>query len=149
MSEQDQQDTTAVEEIAEKALAPGQTRLATFADLRRKPRRKHSFTLTTADENGDSTEVRLVFQALNSVEYDKLIAAHPPKKGKEGNEIYNADTFGPALISAVSYDPKLTYEEAHEIYHSEEWAAGEVMTLFINAQNVCGAGLDIPFTGRG
>jgi hypothetical protein len=145
MPEHDEQ---TAETIAEKAVA-GQPRTATFADLRRKPRRKLSFSLTTADEAGEPLEIRMTFQALNSKEYDDLIAAHPPKKGKENTQVYNAETFFPALLAAVSYEPKLTLEEATEIYRSDEWSAGEMMTLQLNAQNVCGAGLDVPFTERG
>lgn len=135
-------------EVAAKAIPDDKARTATFSDLRRKPVRALGFAITTADEDGEPVEVRMVFHAISSPQYDDLIAAHPPKKGKEKEQVYNVDTFAPALISAVSFEPRLSYEQAYELYHSEQWASGEIMTLFINAQSVCGAGLDIPFRER-
>jgi hypothetical protein len=141
-------ETDILHEVAAKAIPDDKARQATFADLRRKPRRELAFTITTVDDDGEELEVRMVFRAINSPAYDALVAEHPPKRGKEKEQVYNVDTFAPALIAAVSHDPKLSYEQAYEIYHSDDWASGEIMSLFLNAQSVCGAGLDIPFRER-
>jgi hypothetical protein len=142
--------TDTLEKIAAKATQNGKPRKATFADLTRKPRRKIEFTITTADENGGTIEVGMRFKALNPDEYDEVVAAHPPKPAdKQKGAVFNIDTFAPALISAVSDDPPLSYEEAAEIYKSKEWSSGEITSLFLYAQRVCNSGLDIPFNDRG
>jgi len=136
-------DTTKVEEVAAKAAT------ATFAQLRAKPRRTLSFTVTTTDEDGDELALRIKYRAISSKEYDDLIAEHPPtQKEKQAGAVYNVDSFAPALIAAVSAEPKLSIEQATELYKSPDWAGGEIATLFFNAQRVCNSGLDVPFNAR-
>lgn len=145
--QQDQQDTQVVAEVA--AKAPKST-AATFAALQRKPRRTVTFPVSTVDEDGEETQLMVKFQALSAKDYDKLVAAHPPTpKEKSLGAVYNVDTFAPALISAVSLEPRLTVEEATELYTSPDWSGGEMASLFIQAQRVCNSGIDIPFNERG
>lgn len=139
--------TAEVEKVAAKALKG--PRKATFSDLTKKPRRTLTFAITTQDEDGDLS-LELKFQAVSAKEYDDLVSAHPPKpKDKANGAAFNLDTFAPALISAVAVEPRLSVEEAAEIYNSPEWSGGEISTLFYNAQRVCNAGLDVPFNDRG
>lgn len=140
-------DDATVAEVAEKAVKDGG--VATFARLMKKPRRTLTFTVYSADEDGAELALQVKYQALNSKEYDELQAAHPPtpKERREG-AIYNVDTFAPALMAAVSLEPKLTVEEATELYRSPDWSSGEIQTMFINALRVCNAGLDVPFSAR-
>src|SRR5690348_16554108 len=140
-------DTAGVEKVAAKALAG--PRKATFSDLTKKPRRTLTFTVLTQDEDGD-VQLEMKYKAISAKEYDDLVAAHPPKpKDKQSGASFDLDTFAPALIAAMSVDPKLTEDEAKEIWDSPEWSGGEVSTLFFNAQRVCNAGLDVPFNDRG
>jgi hypothetical protein len=123
--------------------------IATFAALRAKPRRTMTFPVNTVDEDGTEIAVLMKYRALPSKKYDEMIEAHPPTaEQKKQGQIYNIDTFAPALISAVSYEPLLSVEEAAEIYNSPDWSGGELTTLFIKAMQVCNAGLDIPFNAR-
>lgn len=132
-----------VEEVAAKATS------ATFAQLIRKPKRTLVFPITTVDEDGSEVTLNLKFQAISSKEYDDLIAANPPtSKQRQNGNAYNVDTFAPALIAAVSLEPKMTVEQAKEIYFSPEWATGEVGELFVSALRVCSSGLDVPFNAR-
>jgi hypothetical protein len=136
---------TTVEKVAEKAIAG----TATFDQLIKKPRRTLSFTVTTLDEDGEEQLLKMKYRALPSKEYDDLISEHPPTtKEKQAGAVYNVDTFAPALISAVSVEPRLSVEQATELYKSPQWSGGEIATLFFNAQRVCNAGLDVPFNAR-
>lgn len=132
-----------VEAVAAKAAT------ATFDQLIRKPRRTLSFTLTTVDEDGNDLLLQMKYRAVSSKEYDELVAANPPSaKEKASGAVYNVDTFAPALIAAVSAEPKISLEQATELYRSPEWSGGEIGTLFFNAQRVCNSGLDVPFNAR-
>jgi hypothetical protein len=125
-------------------------RTATFKDLQNKPKRTKDVVLKVPDEDGEIIDLVVVLKAIGSKAYDDLIAKHPPtpEQKKEG-AAYNPDTFGPALISACSFDPHLTPNEAQEIWSSEDWSRGEIMELFVASVEVCSKGLDIPFTAVG
>lgn len=130
-------------------VAAAAPRFITFEQLRAKPRRKLTFPIHTADENGGEIVLMMTYQALTSTEYDELMEHHPPTpKEKSQGAQYNVMTFSPALIAAVSYEPRMTFEQAKEIFESDAWSGGELATLFINAQRVCNSGLDIPFSVR-
>ena len=141
-------DRAGVEEVAAKAL--NGRRAATFSDLRRKPRRTMVFTINTVDEDGEDLALELKYQALSAKEYDELVAAHPPKpKDRDKGFAFDVDSFAPALIAAVALSPRLSIEQATDLYTSPEWSGGEVTTLYLNAQRICNAGLDVPFSERG
>lgn len=122
---------------------------ATFEELFGKPRRRLEFTVT-AGVDGEVVTRRMVFLALNGDEYDALTAAHPPTpKQKADNHTWNPDTFPPALIAAVSSQPKLSVEQAKALWKHKDWSAGEQATLFSRALEVCQSGLSVPFSVSG
>ena len=125
------------------------SRPATLDDLFKKKRREAVLTLPTTDDAGNLIELTLRFQAIGSVEYDDLVAKHKPtpQQAKEG-AVYNVDTFAPALISAVSLEPRLSVADATAIYTNPDWSGGEVSGLFVGALRLCNSMLDVPFTGR-
>lgn len=134
----------------EQILSAGRRRTASVEDLFKKRRRETTVVIQTLDESDESVELELRFRAISSREYDALVAKFPPThKQKEDGAAYDVDRFAPALISAVSLDPKLSVEDATQIYNSEEWSGGEVGGLFLEALRLCNAGLDVPFTVRG
>ena len=138
-------DTSVVQEVAAKAV----TTAATFESLIKKPRRVLNFTVYTADDAGNQVALALKYQAISNKAYDDLSAEHPPtQKEKAAGAVYNLETFAPALIAAVSAVPRLTVDQAREIYTNDTWSGGEVTSLFINAMRVCNAGLDVPFSER-
>lgn len=141
------QDT--LEKVAAEAPVNG-AQVATFAALRAKPRRVMTFDVTTVGEDGKDLVLRVKFRAIPSTEYDNLVEAHPPTpKQKSEGAAYNVDTFAPALIAAVSNEPKMTYEQAKELYDAPDWSGGEISGLFIRAMQVCNSGLDVPFNAQG
>jgi hypothetical protein len=136
-----------VEKVAAKAVKSAGE--ATFEALNKKPRRVLNFTVYSADDSGDQISLTMRYRALSNRAYDDLQAAHPPtSKDKTAGAAYNLETFAPALISAVSVIPMLSYDQAKELYTNEDWSGGEVTSLFINALRVCNAGLDVPFSER-
>ena len=136
-----------VTKVAAKAIKDGGK--ATFAQLMNKPRRTLTFTVYSTDDSGEEVALQIKYKALSSKVYDDLLAAHPPSaKEKHEGANYNVDTFTAALIAAVSVEPALDYEQASELFHSSDWASGEISSLFINALRVCNAGLDVPFNAR-
>jgi hypothetical protein len=122
---------------------------ATFEKLTHKPRAEKELTLYLG-ENGKSEEATLLFRAINTKEYDKLLGKYPPKPEQRAEGAnYNIDAFGPALISRTLVEPELDEAQVKELWNSEDWSRGEIMTLFSAAVEVCMRGLDIPFTERG
>ncbi len=92
------------------------------------------------------------FRAIGRKAYEKLIEEHPAteEQQREARERgaaaglnsqlarlqWNADTFPPALIAAASCEPKISHEEAWEMFHvSEDWNEGELTTLFVTARS--------------
>ncbi len=92
------------------------------------------------------------FRAIGRKAYEQLIEEHPAteEQQREARERganaglapqlsrlhWNADTFPPALIAAASCDPKISHEEAWEMFHvSEDWNEGELTTLFVTARS--------------
>lgn len=131
----------------------GSSPTASFEDLIGKPPRQLDFPITLKDADGNDIQRRIVYKALQSRVYDDLVASHPPTPKQladaNGSSVsYNLDTFAPALIAACSHEPKLTYEQAEQLFHSPDWSGGEISTLFWNAQRVCNSGLDVPFNER-
>ena len=125
-------------------------RPATFADLRHKPSRTKELVMAVPDEGGTVIEYVFTLRAIGSKAYDVLMGMHHPtaEQKKEGLA-YNVDTFGPALIAACSVEPKITPNEAKELWDSDEWSRGEVMAMFSAAVEVNSKGLDVPFTEPG
>ena len=120
-------------------------RPATAEDLLGKASRTAEVVLTIPGEKGN-VEVTMALTALSAAAYDKLLADHAPtKEQKEEGNGYNPDTFCPALIAEVVTEPKLTSEQADQIWNSESWNRGELRDLFLSCVNLCSQGLDVPF----
>lgn len=129
-------------------MAP-RRRPATLDDLLTKPARTHVMSISIP-KDGTEVELTLALTALSAKAYDDLLAAHPPtKEQKAEGEGYNPDTFAPAVIAAVVTEPKLTVEQATEIWTGETWNRGELRDLFLGCVNLCSKGLDVPFTSLG
>jgi hypothetical protein len=141
---------SSTQEKNEQASSP---QIATFEELFAKPKRTSEFQITLADADGKPAKRTMVYKAISATEYDDLVTQNPPtaKQLQESpaGVAFNINTFAPALISAVSHQPKLTYAQAEQLYNAPDWSGGEVSTLFYNAQRVCNQGLDVPFNERG
>jgi hypothetical protein len=131
---------------AKKAVA---SRPATLDHLKRKKRATETFSIYIQDEDGTNVEVKLQYQAIGAIEYDKLVAKHPPTADQrlEGGS-FNIDTFGPALIAKCCVDPEMSETDMKEIWNSPEWSRGDLMVLFRHAVELNNRGVDIPFSGN-
>lgn len=134
---------------AERRAAAGKTpvrQTANFAALRKKKIRTSEVVVPTVDDAGDPIELVLKFRALSTTVYDDLVATYPPNKvQKERGDQWDINVFAPALIAACSLEPRLSFEEAKELYDSDEWSGGEISSLFFGCQRLCNAGVDVPF----
>ncbi len=96
--------------------------------------------------------VSFTFRSIGRKAYEKLIEDHPAtseqqKQAREDGQAaglsaqlsrlqWNSDTFPPALIAAASYEPKITDEEAWELFHvSDDWNSAELTSLFVTARD--------------
>jgi hypothetical protein len=98
----------------------------------------------------DEQVVRFTFRAIGRKAFERLKEDHPAtaeqqKRAREeglaaGLEPehtrlqWDADKFPPALVAAASLEPKITHDEAWELFHvSEDWNEAELTSLFLAA----------------
>ncbi len=103
-----------------------------------------------AVEAGDV--VSFTFRCIGRKAFERLIEEHPAteEQQKRAREqalaaglspqltrlSWNADTFPPALIAAASVDPKISPDEAYELFHvSTDWNEAELTALFLTARD--------------
>lgn len=135
---------------AERRSKKPPTKVFTFEEMRKKKARTDVVKMTLEGDDGKKIEGIIRIRAIASTAYDDLVAANPPtEEQKLRGDSWNIDTFAPALISACVYDPPLTYEQACDLYTSDEWSAGELGELFFSCQRVCNAGLSVSFGEAG
>ena len=93
----------------------------------------------------DGEDISMLFKALSTNEYDKIITDNPPTTAQKADGmIYNEHTFGPAILAAVCAEPDMSDKQWREIWNSDDWSKGEMTELFIIAGRLCNRGLDIP-----
>jgi hypothetical protein len=118
---------------------------ATFEKFKKKKNIEREIVFDLGDE-----QVSMLFRAIGSTEYDKIIAKCPPTyEQKAAGATYNIDTFGPIILSKVCIDPEMTKDEWTELWNSPNWNRGEIVQLFYVATELCNRGFDIPFTENG
>lgn len=122
---------------------------ATFDLLKSKPRAEREVLLKIPGSDGEIQELSMLFRAIGSQEYDKLLGKNPPTlEQKAEGAAYNVNTFGPSLLSKVCIEPDMDTAQWTTIWNSPDWGRGEVMQLFLVAVELCNKGLDIPFIGN-
>lgn len=121
---------------------------ATFDMLKSKPRAEREVLLKIPGADGEIQELSMLFRAIGSQDYDKLLSKNPPTlEQKAEGAAYNVNTFGPSLLSKVCIEPDMDTAQWTVIWNSPDWGRGEVMQLFLVAVELCNKGLDIPFIG--
>lgn len=96
-----------------------------------------------ASEALDKTTAIVLMRSPGRKKYEALLNEHPAteeqnaehQKEHNADAPYNAETFGPALISLCAAEPEMTPEEAQELV--DEWNLNEAMLLFVGALEVC------------
>jgi hypothetical protein len=101
-------------------------------------------------EESQDTLVVFTFKSVGRLNYDELVAQHPPttEAKKEGAD-FNADTFPPALISAACTDPEIPIEDAIEMFDDPDWNNAELRALFFGALEVNTETGEIPLSRSG
>lgn len=121
----------------------------TFDMLKSKPRAEREVLLKIPGPDGEIQELSMLFRAIGSQDYDKLLSKNPPTlEQKADGAAYNVNTFGPSLLSKVCIEPDMDTAQWSVIWNSPDWGRGEVMQLFLVAVELCNKGLDIPFIGN-
>ena len=97
----------------------------------------------------DGTMYEWTFQALPALKADQLRGEHPAtaaQKRSNPNAVLNLDTYHPAFIAACSLDPKISEEEAAELFKNDGLSAGELESILAECYKVNNEGLGVPFT---
>lgn len=121
--------------------------MATAADLRRK---KPATRVLAVVLDADTAEViEMKFQAMGRVAWNALIEDHPATpeqqqafvneqlaQGVPPSKVerlrWHHDTFPPAAMAACLVDPKVTLEEAHEIWDdNDDWSIDELTKILV------------------
>ncbi len=99
------------------------------------------------DEMEDE-QVTFVFRDPGRQKFDLLVDAYPPSDAdrKEKQYQWDPDGFVPALLALTSIDPKLSDDDAAEIYN--EWGRGDVEALVAAALQASLEQASVPFTKR-
>jgi hypothetical protein len=108
---------------------------ATLEMLRSKKPSREDFTLPFGP---DGERVSFLFVAIGSAEYDELLTEHPPTNEQRANQsTFNITSFAPALLARVCREPAVSVGDWTELFKSENWGRGELMTLFFKASRLC------------
>ena len=121
---------------------------ATLAQLKGKKRAVREVLVTIPGEDGPE-EASFLFRAISRREYDALIDEHPPSKaGVARGDVFNMDTFAPALLSKVIVEPRIPEDDWRDLWKSPDWSSGELNGLFVTAAGLCNSGFElVPTTG--
>lgn len=98
----------------------------------------------------DAEPVSLLFEAISSADYERLITKCPPSQDQKADGgTYDPDKFAPALLSRVCKEPALSEDDWRTLWKSTEWSRGESGDLFFAAVQLCNKGLDVGPTAAG
>ena len=84
------------------------------------------------------------FASIGAEAWSDLMAAHPPREGKEDKENFDPTTFPAALISAGATDPTMTVEQAGQML--DGFTLMQRNQIFASAYAANVRGVDIPFS---
>lgn len=97
-------------QLATVAARPG---LGSLADV--DPRIALEAELAEVHELMRQSETQFRFQALPRQAWRDLLAEHPPRPGKEDEEVWNPETIGVPLIAACAIDPVMTVDQVEQL----------------------------------
>lgn len=109
------------------------------------------YQLDALIEEAKKTEQVFKFRSIGRPRYEELLREHPPtaRQKKDLQAVFNTDTFPPALISAASFDPEISLEDAEEIFSSPDWNNAELLKLYFAAEQANTESADIPLSKGG
>lgn len=105
------------------------------------PTEKLARQIAAARKKLQDSAVEFRFRAMPAKAWSDLVAQHPPVKA---DDLFNAETFAPALISVACIDPVMTVEQVTELFDVINQAQRN--TLFDAAFQANTEGTDVPFS---
>jgi|688.fasta_scaffold54239_3 hypothetical protein len=128
--------------VEARAAQRADSKATTLSLLRNKKRAQREIVFELSGEDGKPVEVTLVFRAIGTQDYDRLLTKFPPtiEQKAEGSS-YDINRFAPELMSKVCIEPEMSAKEWSEIWNSPDWNRGETMDLFVAAVEICSRGL--------
>ncbi len=92
-----------------------------------------------------------VFQSMGRKSYSALLDEYKPREGDEDDKELgaNSDEFPPRLIALSSHSPKMTLDQAREIWDGDDWSDAETTALVTGALLANKELVDVPFTNDG
>lgn len=105
------------------------------------PRTELAKKVAAARKAVRAAETEFVFEALGDREWSDLLAAHPSEDEKQ---LWDPETFGPALIASCSVDPVMSPEQVLELF--EVLNAAQRDELWRGAYEVNTEAPGIPFS---
>lgn len=123
---------------------------ADWDELVAKNKRWMDYPLIFRQPDGAEKTRYIRLEAISTPEYDALLDEHKPNsKQRDQGEVFNRDTFMPALIAACAVKPKLTIEQLSQLREAKTWSPGEFGGIFMACQRICNATADVSFTATG
>lgn len=83
------------------------------------------------------------FRSIGDKAWSDLLAAHPPRKGKEEDENWDPTTFPTALIAVSAVEPVMTVEQAGKLM--DGFTLNQRNTVMAAAYSANVRGVDVPF----
>lgn len=92
-----------------------------------------------------------VFQSIGRKPYSALLDEYKPRdENPDDKDLgFNADEFPPRLIALSSFDPKISLDQAREIWDGDNWSDAETTLLLASAVLANKEIVDVPFTNDG
>lgn len=90
------------------------------------------------------TSTAFTFQVIGDRPWSDLLAAHPPRKGKEDEENFNPETFPVALCASASVEPKMSEDQFGRLFNS--LSSTQRNTIFNTAFAANTRGIEVPFS---
>jgi len=83
------------------------------------------------------------FKSIGDKAWSDLLAAHPPREGKDDDESFDPTSFPTALLAAAAVEPTMTVEQAATLL--DGFTLSQRNTVFGAAYSANVRGVDIPF----
>lgn len=96
------------------------------------------------EEEMEASTAVLVLRGMPAKEFSDLLAAHPPRKGKEDEEAFNPDTFGAPLLAGTVAQPEMSVEQAEQLIG--KITNGQWNELFNACWMINRGTVDVPFS---
>ncbi len=97
------------------------------------------------------TEIEFSFRSIGRTAWEDLVRKHTvkPEVQKETGSDVDMANFAPELISVASVSPKISLEQAGEIWDSPDWNEAEANRIFAAARDANIEIPDIPLSSSG